>query len=145
MAGTITQTRKKAKKANTMTLTFACTADAADGSFPATAFDTAFMAEAARHGGWVYSVETWPGATTPTNDSDLTITNENSLDILGGNGANQIHSSNKKWFLPKNTDGGYAYYPVTEDTTLTLNITNNAVNSAIVNIRVTFTLKEYVK
>lgn len=109
---------------------YTCTADAADGSAPAYTV-TGF------HDFYIYSVETWPGDTTPTDATDLTLLDATTgEDLLGGNGTDSIDATTPKTILPRSTAMGLNFYHMVKGN-MTLNITNNSVNSAIMNIRIT--------
>jgi hypothetical protein len=77
-----------------------------------------------------------PGATGPTDDSDLTI-KKNGVDILGGNGANIVDNAVDGYCVPKGTNSD-SPFPVLVDHPLTVGIANNAVNSAVVTITMVF-------
>jgi hypothetical protein len=79
----------------------------------------------------LYSVKGIPGDTPPTDATDLTITDEYGVDLLGGKGTDVIDETSKTW-IP----AGPANYtlPALITGNITATITNNSVNSA------TFTL-----
>jgi hypothetical protein len=88
-------------------------------------------------GYWLSHVKVIPGATGPTDDSDLTLT-FNGVDILGGNGANIVDNATNGYCVPfgSNTD---AQYPMSgSDDVLTVNITNNLVATASVTVILVF-------
>lgn len=104
-------------------IVIACTADAANGSFPATVLTTKFE-------GRLLAIVTNPGSTAPTDDYDIAITDAEGLDVLKGVGANRDTA---------NTESAAILYSSTsvnpvvdESDTLTLAITNNSNNSATV-------------
>lgn len=66
----------------------ACAADAVPSAFAATAIDPAIKAKVREWG--LYKVGYNVGATAPTANSDLTITDFMGYDILGANGANLL-------------------------------------------------------
>ena len=109
---------------------YTCTADAADGTVAAYTVTGFFDF-------YIYSVETWPGGTAPTDASDFTlldaITGE---DLMGGNGTDAIDATTPKTVLPRSTAMNLNFYHMVKGN-LTLTITNNVVNSAIMNIRIT--------
>lgn len=108
-------------------LTFTCTADASDGSFPATALSSSNLQKLT---GWfLMAVKTNPGATAPTDNWDFTITDGNAIDMLEGAGANR-HTTTSQLVNAAH------YLPVTD--TWTLNITGNSVNSAIIALQAVF-------
>lgn len=118
---------------NMYIVTMDFTADASDGSFP-TATLTAGQASDLT-GYWLSHVKVNPGATGPTENSDITV-KWGSTDILGGNGANIVDNTAEGYCTPKGSDGG-AQWPMTGEA-LTVGITNNAVNSAIVEVQLVF-------
>jgi hypothetical protein len=134
MAGTITgvlsriQTQQGRPQMAKLVLT--CTGDASDGSFPATVLNglqSSFLLEGLQ----LYSIKVIPGTTAATDASDITITDEYGVDLLGGKGTNLISSTLKKWALFG--PSGYSVSAlITGDTTI--NISNNAVNSATLTI-----------
>jgi len=144
MAGTITQ-KMVSVNGRLRLVIFTCTADASDGSFPATDII-----------GYIYKdLQGWrlldvlafptPAGTAPTDDSDVTLktklypTGSSTIspgtprDVLAAAGANIIHSTTEKAVGTAN---------IKEEIlagTLTLAITNNSVNSATVTIILKFT------
>lgn len=123
-AGTITESYSKISS-NITVWTFTCTADASDGSFPATASSRDIE-------GYVIMVVTDPGATAPTDDYDITLTDTNDVDIMGGELANR-DTANTEQAMPL---VGNAYSPRWVHGILTLNISNNSVNSAIIEVKI---------
>lgn len=107
------------------TVTFACTADSADASFPSTATRPIR--------GWVYLAETNPGTTSPTDNYDITLTNSEGVDIFGGALTNRDETNTERAVPLLNSSP----YPCWVNGALTMAVTalSNAVNSA------TFTLK----
>ena len=119
MAGTITQawhTTGTVKK-----VIFTCTADSSDGSYPDTVLSKPID-------GYLLALETNPGATGPTANYDITIENDNAVDVLAGAGANR-HTSDTEVAYP--AVGMYFKRPIAPSDTLTLKIANNSVNSAV--------------
>lgn len=123
-AGTVTQTHSKVSS-NVTLWTFTCTADAADGSFPATASSRDME-------GYVILVVTDPGATAPTDNYDITLTDEDGVDVMGGELANR-DTANTEQAIPL---VGNCYSPRWVQETLTLNISNNSVNSANIVVKI---------
>ena len=117
-AGTVTTTIT-AMTTNTTKIVFSWTADASDGSVPATATTQTID-------GYVVLVITNPGGTAPTDNYDITLTDADSVDIMGGALGNRDTSASEH-AVPKIGDI-YGGRWVTG--TITLNITNNSVNSA---------------
>ena len=69
-------------------VTWSCIGDASTGTFP-TAIATSSSLR-----GWVYVVDTTPGATAPTSSSGFTlISSESNADVLGGNAATILGST----------------------------------------------------
>jgi len=117
-AGTVTTTISRATN-DTVKIVFAWTADASDGSVPATATTQTID-------GYVVLVITNPGGTAPTDNYDITLTDADSVDIMGGTLADR-DTSNSEHAVPKI---GAVYGGRWVSGTITLNITNNSVNSA---------------
>lgn len=109
-------------------LQYTCTADAADATIGNTTI-TGFRDY------YLYSVETWPGATAPTDVSDLTLSDSDSEDLLAGNGTDGIDATDKNTILPESAYMGLKFFHMIKGN-LTLAISGNAVNSAIINVRV---------
>ena len=109
---------------------YQATADASDGSVPdytVTGFSGFFL----------YTVETWPGTTAPTDATDCTLSDATTgEDLLGGNGTNGIDATSSLTLLPKSAAMDISYTPPIKGS-LTLGVTNNSVNSAIINVRIT--------
>lgn len=120
MAGTITQSYTSIGHIRRVTLT--CTGDAADGSFPATALTTPIE-------GRLLKLVTNPGATAPTANYDIVLTDQHGSDVLQGVGANRHTTSTETALI---VYSGTGTHPCVDDSdTLTLTITNNSVNNAI--------------
>lgn len=83
----------------------------------------------------LYSVKAYPGATAPTDATDLTITDEYGIDLLGTKGANVIDATSKTW-TPVGPEN-YAL-PALITGNITVNITNNLVDSAITTLVLEF-------
>ena len=117
MAGTITEERIASYDLHTVILT--CVADVADGSFPD--YDIVGLRE------WfLYSIETVPGATNPTNNYDVYVRTSRGTDMMGGNGENRAEATGELAHpdtAPEMVDG-----------TITQSIENNGVNSANITI-----------
>jgi len=124
MAGTITQTHSKIGKIGV--ITFTCTADASDGSFPSTTVDDAIE-------GKLLALETNPGATAPTDNWDVVINDAEGADVLQGAGANRDTTTTEKAGIF--FSGTSSHPPVDKTDTLTLVITGNSVNSAVVVVK----------
>lgn len=128
MAGTVTLTHSTL--GNLRKITASCVADAADGSFPATALPAIE--------GRLLTLAVNPGATAPTDNYDITLVNQHGTDVLQGVGANRDTSNTEQAAI---VYSGTATHPaVDESDTLTLTIANNSVNSAITVIELTYAL-----
>ena len=127
MAGTITFSHDQSGQVRRIVAT--CTADAADGSFPATALPT--------FEGRLQHLTTNPGATAPTDNYDITLIDGDGLDRLQGLGANRDTANSEEVEIVYT---GTADNPLVEaNETLTLTIAGNAVNSAVTVITLTYT------
>lgn len=96
-----------------------CTADAADGSFPATTLAALGLA----FNGTIVSVQTNPGATAPTDDWDLTLVDGDGIDRFAGICLNRDTTTSE-------LERPHAI--VEKGETLTLTIAGNSVNSAVI-------------
>jgi len=120
-------------------LVWTCTADAADGSYPVVSTDDQTLAgktgKSARTFtkeivGWtLHRIAVNPGATGPTANSDFTLLDKDSVDLLDGNGTDLIQNATSKASYPQ-INGLPAQEPITG--ALTVTITNNSVNSAVI-------------
>jgi len=126
-AGTCVETVSTYKDGDFM-LTWTCTGDASDGTFPATTSN--FRGN--NIDGYIYQVVTDPGATAPTASYDITITDANGVDIMGAELENRSATATEQK-VPK-IGGLYGARRV--NGTMTLNITNNSVTAAQVVIKV---------
>ena len=142
MAGTVTMTINEYKvlgNPTTRELIFTCTADAAAASYPATSTGVKTnsihnLTFTERLRGWqMQKIIVDPGAVAPTVASDLTLKDSHGIDLLDGNGTDLIHNTDSKqsFFM---TGGVPTLQPVLGD--LTLAITNNSVNSAVLTVTV---------
>ena len=110
-------------------VTFTCTADAADGTFPATTISANIK-------GRLLQIATNPGATAPQDNYDITITDADAIDVLQGVGANRDTANSEVAAIVYAT----SLNPVIAETdTLTLNVTGNNVNDAITVIKLYWT------
>lgn len=75
-----------------------------------------------------------PGVTAPTSNYDITVLDEDGIDVLGGGGMNRHASTTEEAACPLGS-----YFLRTLSNVLTLAIANNAVNGA------TGTLRLYVR
>jgi len=131
MAGTITEALTSGRPPVKI-ITLTCTADSSDGSYPATALSNIPHGEI---GGRLLQIATDPGSTAPQANYDITVTEAGGADLLLGVGANRHTSSSEVAIIESN--GASAVYAGTD--TLTLNITNNNVNSAGITIKIYYT------
>ena len=124
-AGTVSTVKSKLA-GDVVAYTMSWTADAADGSVPATASPL--------FNGYVFLVTTNPGATAPTDNYDITLTDSDGVDIAGGELLNR-DTANSEQAVPK---VGAVYGSRYVEDGVTLNLSGNSVNSA------TGTVKIYV-
>lgn len=128
-AGTCTQANSIAGSNDSMRLiTFTCIGDASDGSFPATTLSTdnaTFVI-----GQYLILAVTKPGSPAPTAAWAATVTTPSGMDVMGGTIAAQSATLTKQ-IVPL---VGAVYGPRPIDTSLTLNITGNSVNSAAITV-----------
>lgn len=128
MAGTVAITH--ASLGHVRKVFAACTADAADGSFPATAIPS--------FEGRLLAIVTNPGAVAPQDNYDVTLVNQHGYDVLQGLGANRDTTNTEQvpiLYLGTSTHPAVAYSDV-----LTLTIAGNNVNSAITQIELYYAL-----
>ena len=137
MSGTITGvlTRAKCQQGQVAKLVLTCTADADAATFPAAVLNTLAVDGDGRsfdiRGLQGYSIKVIPGSPAPTDASDITITDEYGIDLLGGKGTNLISATNKTWALFG--PSGYSVSALISGNT-TITISNNAVKSAVITI-----------
>lgn len=129
MAGTIVETHYAL--GHIRKVAFACTADAADGSFPATALATKIE-------GRILALVTNPGATAPTDNYDIVLTNQHGYDVLQSLGLNRDTANTETASIVFSGTGTHPC--VDESDTLTLTITNNSVNSATIAVELYYAL-----
>lgn len=98
--------------------TYTMTADGSDGSFPVTNTEPI--------DGWIIRVETNPGATAPTANYDIALVN-NEMDVMASSIINRSAANAEQALSPQPFVRG----PVA------ITITNNAVNSAVVVMKIT--------
>ena len=118
MAGTISESLT-CDVAPVKVVTFTCTADSSDGSYPATTVSANIK-------GRLLQIVTDPQSTAPQDNYDITVTDSVGTDLLLGVGANRDTSNTEVAIVESNG----AHSVVAETDTLTLTITNNNVNSA---------------
>ena len=107
-------------------LTFTCTASAANASFPVTTIDATTIARLKSYK--LVEAQTNPGATAPQALYDITLTNADGIDLMGGKLANRSATASEA-AAPEVAAG--VPWPRPIDGALTLTITGNNVNSAI--------------
>lgn len=120
------------REARSKVVKLTCTADATPATSVAT-LDASMMEELG--GMFLYSITTDPGATGPTDNSDLQIADSRGVNIVTatGNGANVIDNSATNQLTPEGPEtifyqmahSGYAW---------TITVTNNAVASSFFDI-----------
>ena len=121
MAGTVTFTYHR--NGPIQKVVALCTADAADGTYPATAIPVPIS-------GRLTKMVTNPGGTAPTANYDITLPNGDAIDLLQSLGANR-HTSNTEEVAI--VEGATTVNPeISWGDTATLTLANNSVNSAVV-------------
>jgi hypothetical protein len=118
MAGTVVITQSREGRIGRIRAV--CTADAADGSFPATPLPS--------FSGRILALRTNPGATAPQANYDIALTDGDGVDRLQGLGANR-HTANSEQVAVVYT-GTAIHPPVVWEDALSLAVTGNNVNSA---------------
>jgi len=128
-AGTVTETSiERLAGTSGYVLTLTCTADSAAATYPSTA--TSAGVNELIDGLYLYQVETDPGATAPTDNYDIEIRSARAVDLMGTGLANRDTA---------NTEIAYpgSMTPLV-DGALTIVISGNSVNSAVVVMRLYF-------
>jgi len=135
IVGTLTRIQTQQGRPQIAKLVLTCTADADASTYPATVINPLAVTSDSRtfdiRGLKLYSVKAIPGDTAPTDATDLTITDEYGVDLLGGKGTNLIDATSKTWTL---TGPAGCYVPALITGNVTVTITNNAVKSAVVTL-----------
>jgi hypothetical protein len=132
ITGSIKRIQTQQGRPQIVEIVLTCTASADDHTFPETIVNTlANISTWDLRGLKLYSVKAYPGATAPTDATDVTITDVYGIDLLGGKGTDLIDATSKTW-IPIGP-AGYAL-PALITGNITVNITNNSVNSAVVNL-----------
>ena len=110
---------------------YTCTADASNGSFPV-------LTVVGFQDYHLFTIETWPGDPSPTDATDFTLIDDATIgeDLLGGTGTDAIDATTKKTLIPYSSTMDLFYTPLIKGD-ITITVTNNSVNSAIINIRLT--------
>lgn len=126
-AGNVTQSLKIIPNSDKAILTFSFIGDSGGGTLPATPTSATITEKI--QGMYIIQVVTNPGLVAPTTLWDVTITDDDGLDLMGGTMADRSETATQR-AIPKidTTNGifGGAIIPGT----ITLNITGNSVNSA---------------
>ncbi len=120
--GTVTVTQRRV--GNIRQVIAAVVASSTDGTVP----DTTLPA----FEGTLLALGTAPGVTNPTSLYDITVVDQFTYDVLEGVGANRSASAAQKAAIVYSGTGTHP--PVDEGDTLTLKVSNNSVNSALVTI-----------
>jgi hypothetical protein len=112
-------------------VTITLQADAADASLAVTL--TAAQMEQL-DGLFVYKVIVRPGATAPTDASDLAIEDSRGLVLMDAtrNGLNLVDATSTLWNYTDGPTSGNHYHLLEEEFPVTITVTGNSVNSAIV-------------
>jgi hypothetical protein len=142
MAGTIVAQAKKIKRAGSalpcdmIEVHLLCSCEAAAATFTSRVLQSlAGMAGFDIMGFYLYHVKVWPGATAPTDASDLTLTDQDGVDLLGARGTDLIDETSLTSCCAGSTN---TEMPMPITGPITINISNNAVNAAIINIKLLF-------
>jgi hypothetical protein len=132
ITGAITRIQTQQGRPQIVTVVLTCTASADNASYPATVVNTLEnISTWDLRGLKLYSVKAIPGDTAPTDATDLTITDEYGVDLLGGKGADLIDATSKTW-IPAGPSNFALPALITGNITVT--ITNNLVKSAVTTI-----------
>jgi hypothetical protein len=114
-------------------------ADSGDGSVDNITLGSSSVAlsdieQLRQKGYFLYALVTDPGTTAPTDNYDITLNSVTpagtAIDMLGGNGANRDEANTEYASMQ-------VAYPVT-NTTMTLTVSNNSVNSAQIKVLLFF-------
>ena len=112
-------------------LSVTCTHDTTPGTAE-DAVPTSLMSFINR--GYIYMMRITPGATGPTDNSDLQIQDASGFDVVvaAGNGANVIdNATDTRFFLPDGaTPGTDNYFVMGDGQAWTITVTNNDVNNS---------------
>ena len=144
IVGLLNRIGTKQGRPSMATLKLTCTAGAAGDAnahlFPATVINTLAVDSNGDlfdiRGLKLYSVKAYPGATAPTDATDVTITDEYGVDLLGEKGTDLVDATSKTW-IPIGPANYALPALVTGD--ITVNITNNLVDGAITTLIFEFT------
>lgn len=124
-AGSVTVTRSTANGGEVEIIAFAFIANAASAAtVPSTSSSSVYPTTRA---GYIIKVTTDPGSPAPTDDYDITLTDDTTgADLLGGEGTDRDTATSEE-VVPKM---GNAYGANFANKSFTLNLTGNSVNSA---------------
>lgn len=115
------------------------TCEAAAATWPATVLSHRPENDNIDLTGWyLWLVTAWPGGTAPTDASDLTITDLDGIDILGGRGTNLLDATSLTSTCAGTTTTDM---PMLITGPVTLNLSGNSVNAAIVYLKLLFVKK----
>jgi hypothetical protein len=128
---TITFEARQAQECETAVLKFAWTADESDGSFTSVSTDDTDVTPHTTITDLIKGLDiayatTNPGATAPTANYDITVTDGDGEDIFGGNLGNRSATATESAVCKIGSSSAVRAI----HSALTLNITNNSVNSA---------------
>jgi hypothetical protein len=144
MAGTIIATTRGIKKVGSpykydmIEVRLLCTCEAAAATFTSVVLNTLSGVVGYDLVGYkLYSVKAFPGSTGPTDATDLTITDVDGVDLLGARGTNLIMEATKTSCCAGSASSEMPM-PITGP--ITINISNNAVNAAVINLKLLFTV-----
>ena len=137
ITGTATRVPVRQGSPPMVLITLTCTADATAHTWPATVVNTLDnVSTYDLRGLKLYSVMAIPSAVTaPTAATDLTITDTNGVDLLGGKGTDFISDTAKTW-IPAGPSN-YAF-PALITGNITVTMSNNLVNSAVITLVLQF-------
>ena len=122
----------KTANPNLKVWTLDCTANDTDATFPAIAMSDTVKGEI--NGWYIHEVRTYPSAVTAPQDNwDVTITDADGYDIMGGTLANRATATDQR-VVPLAMTGYWFETPITGATNV--NISGNNVNSAKMEIKV---------
>jgi len=135
ITGVLTRIPTSANLSRAAKLVLTCVAGAAGdanaGLYPATVINPLAVDADGNYfdirGLKINAVKAYPGTTAPTDATDVTITDEYGIDLLGGKGADLVDATTKT-FIPAGP-GAFAQ-PALITGNISLNITNNSVAEA---------------
>jgi hypothetical protein len=138
MAGSVTQTVSRTRNGDlrVWTVNLAWIGASSGGTVSNVAFSQAIMDKI--QGLYLFRARTIPGAGPPTANYDVTVLDEDSVDVLGGVLMNRSNTLTET-VVPIQDTSANLYGPVYVGTNLTLVIGGTTVNSAAGTIRLYFT------